>query len=155
MSSSSAAIRSTPSPIRCRHLGDQLLEILRNPSTSPAAGFPSPEKAEAVAVPPHKRVWLDDREDATPVKEPGEHNEGNTRGVVGPSCLHLTLYVQRQLLAQEEILGGQAGVGPKTEGDQARDISDESENGAAHDGLVMIASIKCGLVRVDEFRTAA
>lgn len=112
--------------------------------TSPAAGFPSPEQAEAVAVPPHERVWLDDREDATPFKEAGGHNESHTRGVVGPSWLHLTLYVRRQLLAQEEILGGQASVGPETEGDQARDISDESENGAAHDGRAMIARINVG-----------
>jgi hypothetical protein len=48
------------------------------------------DQAEALAVPPDERLRLDDREEATPLNDPGEHNEGDVRRVVGPSWLRLT-----------------------------------------------------------------
>ena len=70
-------------------------------------------------------------------------------GIIDPSGLRLTLHVQRQLLAQEAILGRQASTAPETGCDQAGDISEENEDGAAHHKRAMIARINggsCGLM---------
>jgi hypothetical protein len=69
------------------------------------------------------------------VDHSGEYDESDTVGVVCPSWLDLPLQVQRQLLAEEEILGGQASVGPQAERDQAQDIAEESERSADHHGV--------------------
>jgi hypothetical protein len=53
---------------------------------------------------------LDDREDASPLDESGEHDQREPRGVIETARSDPTFDVERQLLAEEEILGGQARV---------------------------------------------
>jgi hypothetical protein len=53
---------------------------------------------------------LDHREEASPLDESGEDDQRESRGVVETARLDPTFGVERQLLAEEEILGGQARV---------------------------------------------
>src|SRR5262249_11869556 len=96
-----------PRPVRLGHLGDQLLKICRNPRASARSRLPAPQQPEGVAVPPNQRLWPHDHEGLPPLDEPREHDEREPRRVAGATRLHLTFEVQRQLLAQEQILGGQ------------------------------------------------
>jgi hypothetical protein len=60
-----------------------------------------------VPVPPDQRIWPHDGETLAPLNEVRERDEHEPSRVAGATRLHLTFEVQRQLLAQEEILGGQ------------------------------------------------
>ena len=93
------------------------------------ARLPAPEQPEGVPVPPNERVWLHDGEDRTPLDEPGEHDECQTSRVAGSTRLHLTFEIQRQLLAEEEVLGGQARVGPEAEPSEVQKVGQEIEDG--------------------------
>jgi hypothetical protein len=55
-------------------------------------------------VPPHKRLWSHHDEKLSPVDHPREHDEGDARGIVQPPRLDLPLDLERQLLAQEQVL---------------------------------------------------
>ena len=61
-------------------------------------------------MPSQERLRLDDREDASPFDEAGENAQREPRGVVEAARLDPTFDVERQLLAEEQILGGQARV---------------------------------------------
>ena len=62
-------------------------------------------------VPPHERLWSHDDEKLSPVDQPREQGEGDASGIVQAPRLDLPLDIERQLLAQEEILGSEAFVG--------------------------------------------
>ena len=81
-------------------------------------------------MPPQERVGLYDGEKASPLDESGEHCERDPRGVVQPARRHVPLDVERQLLAQEEILRRQPVVGARAERHQSQDITHNSEEGA-------------------------
>jgi hypothetical protein len=55
-------------------------------------------------------LGLDDRENPSPLDESGEDAQREPRGVVETAWLDPTFDVERQLLVDEEILGGQARV---------------------------------------------
>ena len=61
-------------------------------------------------MPSHERFRLDGREDPSPLDESGEDAQRETRGVVETARFDPTFDVERQLLAEEKILGGQARV---------------------------------------------
>lgn len=79
----------SPGSIRSGHARDELLQIRG------------------------KRVRLNDGKDASPLNHPREHEEADKHGAVGPAWLHPPLQVQRQLLAQEEILGAASQRGER------------------------------------------
>ena len=62
-------------------------------------------------MPSNERVRLHDRQESTPVDEPRQRNERNSGRVIGPPRLDLPLEVQRQLLAQKQILGASWACG--------------------------------------------
>jgi hypothetical protein len=100
-----------PGRVRPGHGDDQPLQVSRN--RRPAGpGLPSPEEPPAQAVPADQRVRLDDREQRTPVQQPGEQHERDARGRVGPPRLRVTLLVERQLCAEEQVLRRQMDVSP-------------------------------------------
>lgn len=112
-SNSSAAIRFlAPGPVRPRHVGDQLLDVRRNPRAPPLPRRPAPEQPKGVAVPSNERVRLHNGERLAPLDESGERHEGQASGGGGATRLRLTFEVQRQLLAEEEILSGHTRVRP-------------------------------------------
>jgi hypothetical protein len=99
-----------PRAIRGGHLRDQLLEVGWHARSALWPRFPPPEQAESLAMPANERLRLDHGEELTPINQPGQCDERQPRRVVGPPRLDLPLEVQRQLLAQEQILGGELRV---------------------------------------------
>jgi hypothetical protein len=63
---------------------------------------------------------------------PSEDDERQSRGVVKAARLDPTLAVERQLLAEEEILGGQARVRAHAEREPLQEITDQSKDNARH-----------------------
>ena len=61
-------------------------------------------------MPANERLRLDHSEELTPINQLRQRDERQPRRVVGPPRLDLPLEVQRQLLAQEQILGGEVRV---------------------------------------------
>jgi len=63
-------------------------------------------------MPANERRRLNHGEELTPINQPGQRDERQPRRVVGTSRLDLPLEVQRQLLAQEQILDGELRAWP-------------------------------------------
>ena len=89
-----------------------------------------PEEPKGVPVPPYERVRLHDREERTPLDEPGEHDECQTRRIARATRLRLAFEVQRQLLAKEKVLSGQLRVRAQTEPSEAQNVDHETEDRA-------------------------
>lgn len=81
-------------------------------------------------MPSDERIRLHDREEATPVDQPRQRDERDPRRIVGAARLPLPLHVQRQLLFQEQILGGELRVRPSNDGDQPQEIAGNSQDGS-------------------------
>jgi hypothetical protein len=79
-------------------------------------------------MPSNERGGLHDREDSTPIDEPRQGNQRDPRGIVGTTGLHLPFDVQRQLLAKEQILGGEVGMRPDGRGNEACDVSADPQD---------------------------
>jgi hypothetical protein len=56
----------TPGLVRVRHGGNQVLQFVRNPWTTGAAGSPPPEQPESLTVPAHERFRSHDDEELSP-----------------------------------------------------------------------------------------
>jgi hypothetical protein len=65
-------------------------------------------RRESLPVPPHKRLWSHHYEKLSPVDHPREHDEGDARGIVQAPRLDPPLDIERQLLAQEQVLSSKA-----------------------------------------------
>jgi hypothetical protein len=61
-------------------------------------------------VPPDERLWSDHDEKLSPVDPPREQGQGEASGVVQALRFDLPLDIAGQLLAQEQILSGEALV---------------------------------------------
>jgi hypothetical protein len=61
-------------------------------------------------VPSHERLRLDNAEEVSPLDESGKDDQRESGRVVKTARLDPTLGAECQLLAEEEILGGQARV---------------------------------------------
>src|SRR5271170_2485563 len=67
--------------------------------------FPAPEKLEALAVPTDEGFGPHDHQCDSPIEPIAEPNEGQAGWMGGPSGLDSALLVDRELFAQEKILG--------------------------------------------------
>jgi hypothetical protein len=67
--------------------------------------LPPPEQSESLTVPAHEGFRSYDYEELSPVDKPGEQDERESGGIVQAPGFDFPLDVERQLLAQEEILG--------------------------------------------------
>jgi hypothetical protein len=94
-----------------RHGGNQVLQFVRNPWTTGATGLPPPEQPESLTVPAHERLRSHDDEELSPVDQSGEHNQRDSGGIVQTARFDLPLDIERQLLAQKQVLGCQARAG--------------------------------------------
>jgi hypothetical protein len=61
-------------------------------------------------MPPNEGLRFHNGQQMPPVYEPRQGDERDPCGVVGPTGLHLPFQLQRQLLAQEQIFGGEVGT---------------------------------------------
>ncbi len=102
-----------PRRIAAGQRSDQAREIRREAWPS-RAGPPAPEEAEGLPVPAEQGGRLDERHDLPPGKAPGQQDQREAQRVRRASRLHVTLAVERQVLAEEEVLGGEGRPGPET-----------------------------------------
>jgi hypothetical protein len=79
-------------------------------------------------MPSNQRVRLHDGEDSTPVDQSRQRDECNAGRVIGPPRLDLALEVQSQLLAQEQILGGELGVWPQRRRHESDNITSDAQD---------------------------
>jgi hypothetical protein len=96
----------------------------------PTGEVPPPEQPEACSMPSNERVRLHDGEDSTPVDQPRQGDECDAGRVIGPPRLDLALEVQRQLLTQEEVLGGELDVRPHHRRQESEDVASDARNRA-------------------------
>jgi hypothetical protein len=78
-------------------------------------GLPAPKEAKALAVPGDEGPGPHYNQSVSPIEPAAEQHQGQARGIVGTSGLDLALLVERELLAQEQILGCERGSGPQAE----------------------------------------
>ena len=64
-------------------------------------------------MPSNERVRLDHSEEWAPINQPGQRDEHQARRVAGPPRLDPPLEAQRQLLAEEQILGDELRAWPQ------------------------------------------
>lgn len=83
------------------------LEVGGNPRPSPRLGLGAPEKATKISMPAYERVGTDNRQQLPPRDDARQQGEGDAGGVVRSLRPSLTFDVAGELLAQEEVLGGQ------------------------------------------------
>jgi len=69
-------------------------------------------------MPSDQRIRLHDCEEATPVDQPRERDKRNPSRIVAATWFHLPLDIQRQLLSQEQILGGELSMRSSRRRDQ-------------------------------------
>jgi hypothetical protein len=72
-------------------------------------------------MPADKSVRFDDGQSLSG-KESGKHYQRQPGSRPGPTWLDLALQIQRQLLAEEKILGGQNTPWPKAESNEPQSI---------------------------------
>ena len=70
-------------------------------------------------MPPNNGVGLDHTQFPAPVEEPAQSGYHESYGVGSSVRLCFALFEERELFAEEEILGGQRGARPKAECQEA------------------------------------
>jgi len=70
-----------------------------------SCGLPAPEEAKALAMPSYEGPGPDDGQSVTPIEPTAEQHQRQARRIVGTSGLDLALLIERELLAQKQILG--------------------------------------------------
>ena len=111
-------------------------------------GLQAAEEAKEISVPPHQRVGTHDRQELTPFDKSRQEYECNARGIVSPTRSDLAFDVTRELLAEEEVLGGQLCAGPEYEPQQAHQVSEEGERRLEQVGSSYRQQITCVRLRL-------
>jgi hypothetical protein len=83
-------------------------------------------------VPANEGVELHDGEHRPPVDEAGEQHERETGRVVGSARPRLAFDVERQLFAEEEVLGRQPRVGVQASSEELKEIEHHTADRAGH-----------------------
>ena len=77
-------------------------------------------------MPSNERLRLDHGEELTPINQPGQRDERQARRDVGPPRLDLPFEVQRQLLAEEQVLGGKPPTWPQDRQGALQDVASDA-----------------------------
>jgi len=83
-------------------------------------------------VPSEERLRADESQELPPLDEPGEEDQRDPRGVVRAPRLDIALEIVRQLLPEEQVLGGEVRAGPEDQRRKSPEIMRESESGSNH-----------------------
>src|SRR5271156_5513705 len=132
----------TPRWVVTRHLANQLPEFSRD--RPPASfGLPAPEEAEALAVPGDQGPGPHHNQSVSPIEPAAQQHQSETRRIVGSAGLDLALLIERELLAQEQILGRQRGSGVQAETQKVDYITKDPEptQPCAHDPTTLSQSM--------------
>jgi hypothetical protein len=113
-----------PRGVLTSHLEEQT-ELPRNPRPARLA-FSTPEKLEAFAAPTDEGLGRHDRQCASPIEPAAEPQESQAGWMGDPSGFDFALLVERELFAQQEILGRERAFA-RTRADFER-FSEKSEN---------------------------
>ena len=87
-----------------------MLELRRN-SWPAGLAFPTPEKLEALAVPTNESSRGHDGQSAVPIEPAAQPQQVQSRWIGDPAGRDSALLVERDLFAQEQVLGGKQGSG--------------------------------------------
>ena len=77
-------------------------------------------------MPANERLRLDHGEELTPLNQPGQRDERQARRVVGPP--RLPFEVQRQLFAEEQVLGGKPPTWPQDRQGELQDVASDAHD---------------------------
>ena len=105
-------------------------------------------------MPSNERFRLHDGQESTPVDEARQRNERNSGRVISSPRLDLPLEVQRQLLAQEQILGGELCMWPQGRRHESQDVASDAHDRAQVEARTAVGHAegcyRCGrLVLID------
>lgn len=119
-----------PRPVRGGHLRDQLPEVRRHARSAMSPRFPPPEQAKSLSMPSNQRVRLYHGQELTPINQASQRDERQPRHVIGSPRLDLALEAQRQLLAEEQILGGELRAWPHHRYCELQDVAGDAHERA-------------------------
>jgi hypothetical protein len=108
---------------------DKHLEVSGYPWPS-RLRFPAPQEPKPLAVPAGQGLRLHDAQDLPRVEPAREPDQSEARRVGGTPGRGLTLLIQRELFAQEEIFGRECRTGVQAEEQQAHRITHQCEKQA-------------------------
>jgi len=75
---------------------------------------------------PDQRVWLDYRQERTPLRQAREQDEDDSRRRIRPTRLDAALLVERQLLPEKQVLRRQQGSRHQRQAGKSDDITQEA-----------------------------
>ena len=84
-------------------------------------------------MPSNERFRLHDGQESTPVDEARQRNERDSGRVIGSPRLDLALEVHRQLLTQEQILGGEPRVRAPHGRNESQGVGGDAEDRSDED----------------------
>jgi hypothetical protein len=119
----------TPGRVLISHRRDQFAELDGDSGPSARLRFPLPQQPKAAPMPPDQGLRLNDGQSPSPGKEPGKQYQSQASGIRRVARPDLALQVQRQLFAQEKVLGGKSPIGLQTEPDEPEGIQLQIESG--------------------------
>lgn len=85
--------------------------------------LPTPEETEALAVPTDQGLKPHNHQSNSPIEPAAEQHQRQAGRIVGTSGLDLALLIERQLLAQEQILRRERGSGAQNQTQKADQIA--------------------------------
>jgi hypothetical protein len=81
-------------------------------------------------MPSNQRSRLDDRQHAVPIDPPRQDYQHDSRRIIGTPRFHLPFDVERQLLAEEQVLSRQAPPRSGRTGDEPQPIGRNVQEGS-------------------------
>lgn len=109
------------------HVGNDSPQLGRNPGATATIRFPPPEQPEALPMPADECLRLNDDEGISPGEQPRQPSQDQPRCILGSSWLGLALDEERQLPAQEQILGLEGGTRPHAYRDELKGILEQAD----------------------------
>jgi hypothetical protein len=119
----SLAMRSSPQVGFSEAVSRMPPQILGDSRSANRPGFPAPEEPESLAVPVEEGIGLDVHQGGTPREHAAQNHHDQASGVMCPVRFHLALLKQRELFAQEEVLGSRCAARPKNEHEETDEFA--------------------------------
>ena len=99
-----------------------MAELRGNPRP-PGLAFPTPEQLDTLAVPASEGPGPHDGQCVSPVTPATKQDQRQTSWIIDSSRPNFTFLIERELFAQEQILGRQRGLRSEAEGHQVEEIA--------------------------------
>src|SRR5262245_8085608 len=133
----------SPSRILCGHFLNESTQVLGDARSANRPGFPAPEETESLAVPTEEGIGLDVHQGVTPGEQATQNYHNQPSGIIGPVWFHFALLKQRELFAQEEVLGSQCAARPGNEHEETDEIG--RDEGQRREALCQRSKMQPGM----------